>query len=92
MQYFTAASLRAQLESAGFRVQEVFPIMTGEFARKAFQKRIESGGFGHRLPSRIRFYRRLRGDDRHSQSPEGIMLVARASRPEARETAGSSDR
>lgn len=80
VQYFTPETLRAQLEAAGFDVTEIRPIMTGEFARTQFETRIQKSDFTHGLFDRVRFYRRLREDDRRSGSADGIMLIARARR------------
>lgn len=80
VQYFTPETLRAQLDAAGFDVTEIRPIMTGEFARTQFEERIQKADFTHGLFDRVRFYRRLREDDRRSESDEGIMLIARARR------------
>jgi hypothetical protein len=77
VQYFTATTLRAQCQAAGFHVIEVSPIMTGEFARREFEGRIRNHKFARSLWSRPRFTHRLREEDRHSTGQEGIMLVAR---------------
>jgi hypothetical protein len=82
VQYFTPETLHRQLEAAGLEVTEIRPVMTGEFARAQFEARIQRSDFSHGLFARMRFYRRLRDDDRKSGSPKGIMLVARARRPE----------
>lgn len=81
VQYFTTSSLRQQLEDAGFEVLEVFPIMTGDFAREQFEIRIQRTDFSYGLMDRLRFYRRLRDEDLQSQNDEGIMIVVRARRP-----------
>jgi ubiquinone/menaquinone biosynthesis C-methylase UbiE len=81
VEYFTPESLRARLSAAGFEVTEIRPIMTGEFARAQFEARIRVSDFTHGLFDRVRFYRRLKDDDRRSGSRDGIMLVARARKP-----------
>jgi 2-polyprenyl-3-methyl-5-hydroxy-6-metoxy-1,4-benzoquinol methylase len=80
-QYFTAASLNQQLRASGLQVLEIFPIFTGEFARHQFEERIRRGSFGQGMINRVLSYKRLRDEDKHSSSKEGIMLVARARRP-----------
>lgn len=85
VEYFTPETLRARLERAGFDVGEIRPIMTGEFAREQFEARISRSDFTHGLFDRVRFYRRLRDDDRKSGSADGIMLIARARKPAGRE-------
>lgn len=92
VQYFTPATLRTELESAGLQVTEIFPIMKGEFARKAFERRIQSRGFSHGLIGRLRFSRRLREDDERTGGAEGIMLVARARRNQEPMSLESADR
>lgn len=81
VQYFTSASLRRELQGAGLEVQEIFPIMTGEFARREFETRITQKDFSRGLLQRVYFYRRLVAEDRRSSRKEGIMLVCRARRP-----------
>jgi ubiquinone/menaquinone biosynthesis C-methylase UbiE len=80
VQYFTEDSLQRQLQAAGLEVFEIYPILTSEFARQEFEKRIRRG-YKHGLVKRILLYRRFRDEDRHSRSREGIMLVGRARRP-----------
>src|SRR5262249_54463985 len=89
VQYFTPETLRQALTQAGFEVTEIRPIMTGEFARAQFEERIRRTDFTHGLFERVRFYRRLRDEDRRSGSSEGIMLLVRARRPGSGERAGS---
>ncbi len=83
VQYFTPETLRHTLLAAGFEVTEIRPVMTGEFARTQFEARIRRADFSHGLFERVRFYRRLREEDRRSASSEGVMLIARARRREA---------
>lgn len=80
VQYFTPATLRAQMEAAGFEVMEIFPIMKSDFARDEFVTRIQSPDFSRSLWGRYRFSSRLRGEDRRVNGQDGIMLVVRARR------------
>lgn len=81
VQYFNPTTLREQLEASGLEVLEIFPILTGEFAMKKFEERIESRDYSPNSLQRIRLYNRLRKDDLHPNGEEGIMLVVRARRP-----------
>lgn len=78
-QYFTPSSIRSALESAGFEITRLYPIMTGEFARQEFKKRI-LGNYSYRLLKRMSIYRRLQKEDRQLPNKAGVMLVVRARR------------
>ncbi len=80
IRYFTEGSLRQVLEGSGFEVMEIRPIMTGDFARQEFEKRIRYG-YKQNLLRRLQLVRAFREYDETSQQSEGIMLVGRARRP-----------
>lgn len=78
--YFTNDSLRSILENAGFEIMSVYPIFTGEFARKEFEKRIQRS-YKKGLFERFQLVRRFLQDDATGEHKDGIMLVARARKP-----------
>jgi ubiquinone/menaquinone biosynthesis C-methylase UbiE len=79
-QYFTPESLRKQLEAARLEVLGIYPIMTGEAARREFVKRID-GNYKYNLFRRLQLYRQFRQEDQLKPGRCGIMLIARARRP-----------
>ena len=81
VQYFTPVSIRRELEMVGLEPFEIFPIFTSDFARNEFKRRIEEKNYGYGPINRVSAYKALRDRERQSNSPEGIMLVARARRP-----------
>ena len=80
VRYFTPAFLRQKMEEAGFEVMEIRPILTGDFARQEFERRIRYG-YRQNLFRRLRLVRAFREHDRSGESSEGIMLVGRVRRP-----------
>lgn len=81
VQYFTPQSLRQQLVDAGLEVLEISPILTGEFARREFEKRILAGRYGCAMHRKVSFVRRLAAEDGKEGVQDGIMLIGRARRP-----------
>lgn len=81
IQYFTPTTLRERLETSGFQVLEIFSIMTGDFARKKFEERIQLQDYSLSYFERMRVYNRLHEDDLNFNGEDGIMLVVRARRP-----------
>lgn len=79
-QYFTSTSIRQIVESNGFEVVQIYPIMTGDFAGKEFEKRIR-GNYKYGLLKRLLITYRLWYDDHHNPGETGIMLIVRAKRP-----------
>jgi ubiquinone/menaquinone biosynthesis C-methylase UbiE len=79
VQYFDKQTLRIQLEAAGFQVLDIYPILTSEFARDEFEKRIQQS-YKYNLLKRMQISRRFLKEDMHQQSDDGIMLIAHAIR------------
>jgi len=80
--YFEREELARYLETAGLKVIDIFPILTSEYARDEFEKRILYGTRYGPL-KRMYLYQRLKREERNSNGSEGIMLVARARKPDA---------
>lgn len=80
-QYFTAESLREQLEIAGFEVISIEPLFVSEYARIEFEKLVRNDDYPSMIPEAIRTYLRLKDDERRCGDTEGIMLIGRARRP-----------
>jgi 2-polyprenyl-3-methyl-5-hydroxy-6-metoxy-1,4-benzoquinol methylase len=78
-QYFTPSSLRKILETTGFEVVQLYPIMTSTFARQEFEKRI-LGNYKYGLLKQLLVYRRLQQEDRRTAAGSGVMLLVRARR------------
>lgn len=89
VQYFTQETLKQQLQASGLEVVEVFPILTSEYARHEFERRIRSGNYGFGLVTRMLRYKRLRDEDNRSASNDGILIVGRARRPLASKKDGT---
>lgn len=79
-QYFTADSIKQKVEAAGFEVQEVRPILTGETARAEFSRRITKG-YKPQFLHHIKAYKSFVEEDK-TPGEKGIMLVVRASKPD----------
>jgi 2-polyprenyl-3-methyl-5-hydroxy-6-metoxy-1,4-benzoquinol methylase len=80
VRYFTEASLRRELREVGFEVMAIYPILKNEFAKQEFEKRIH-GSYKRGLISRLGLCQEFRKGDLLSEDRDGIMLVARAQRP-----------
>ncbi|MGC8667521.1 MAG: class I SAM-dependent methyltransferase [Chthonomonadales bacterium] len=81
VQYFTPHSLEQQLRGAGLDVMEIAPLLTGEFARRQFEKRILAGRYGCPMHRKVGFVHRLAVEDQKRCEGDGIMLIGRARRP-----------
>ncbi len=81
-QDFFLNTLRQALTSAGFEVQQAFPIFTGPYAGKMFSQGIQRGHFATNPVKRYLSYRKLVQEDRVRAGVEqGLMLVAHAMKP-----------
>ncbi|MEW5939693.1 MAG: class I SAM-dependent methyltransferase [Chloroflexota bacterium] len=74
VQYFTPASLQAQMAVAGFRPSAIYPILKSEFARDEFSRRI-MGGYKRNPYQRMLVRRRFFLEDAQVESDKGIMIV-----------------
>jgi len=77
VQYFTLATLDAQLTAAGFLPEKIYAILKSEFAKNEFTKRIK-GGYKHTPYQRILVRKKLIVEDAKTNSDKGIMLVSHA--------------
>jgi len=83
IQYFTESSLREKFKNAGLRVIDISPILTSDFARREFEKRI-SKSYKQNLIRRFLLYRHFSYGDTKSDRHQGIMLVARGQKPNSK--------
>jgi SAM-dependent methyltransferase len=75
--FFTAESLRKELEDAGFRDVQVHSIFRSRFAHDLFTDGIRHG-FIHRYAKSIWLSWRLRWADAFAKGDKGLFLIARA--------------
>ena len=80
--FFTAESLKKDLESLGFRDVRVYSIFRSRFARDLFMQGIRSG-FIQRYARSIWLSWRLRWADAFVPGGQGLFLIARATKPGA---------
>jgi 2-polyprenyl-3-methyl-5-hydroxy-6-metoxy-1,4-benzoquinol methylase len=80
VQYFSVEILTTILQTAGFDVHRIYPILTSAAARDEFQKRILGRNYYYSLFKRRAMVKRLGEEDRRKITDQGIMLVAHASR------------
>ncbi len=78
--FFTAESLKKDLEEVGFRNVRVYSIFRSRFARDLFMQGIRSG-FIHRYARSIWLSWRLRWADVFARGGKGLFLIARATKP-----------
>ncbi len=78
--FFTAESLKKDLERLGFREVRVYSIFRSRFARDLFMESIR-GGFIHRYAKSIWLSWRLRWADFFARGDKGLFLIARAVKP-----------
>jgi 2-polyprenyl-3-methyl-5-hydroxy-6-metoxy-1,4-benzoquinol methylase len=80
--YFTAQTLRAELQAAGFSVERVFPIFHTKASIDSFQRRIEQGNYSFPIPVNIVKYVLLAAYERANDDVDdrGVFLVAHARR------------
>jgi 2-polyprenyl-3-methyl-5-hydroxy-6-metoxy-1,4-benzoquinol methylase len=92
-EYFTKESLREYLENAGLSVVQIQPILTSDFARQEFKRRIAGrfksalltrlfGHYKYGLFGRLFVYHKLREQDLKSNHRDGIFLIGRACKPQ----------
>ena len=79
--FFTAESLKAELEGLGFRNVQVYSIFRSRFARELFEESIRTS-FIHRYARSIWLSWRLRWADLSApRNGKGLFLIARAEKP-----------
>jgi hypothetical protein len=81
--FFTAESLKNELESFGFIDVHVYSIFRSRFAKELFEESIR-GSFIHRYAKSIWLSWRLRWADSFApRDAKGLFLIARAVKPRA---------
>jgi len=75
VQYFTANTLCDQLEDAGLRVKNIYPILTSSYAVQEFKKRIRHS-YKYGLIANQRIFRHLAKQDQVNGCNQGIILIA----------------